>query len=76
LNVRLAFSVNFRTVKAHLSAENMQTLSIAFMVRVAVLKESNYRRPTPAPKNKPLFYGPVDWTPKGNPRTGIGSIFS
>jgi hypothetical protein len=50
------------------------TLSIAFMVRVAVLKESNYRRPTPAPKNKPLFYGPVDWTPKGNSRTGIGLI--
>ena len=33
-------------------------LSIANMVRVAGLKESNYRRPTPAPKNKPLFYGP------------------
>jgi hypothetical protein len=33
------------------------TLSIANMVRVAALKESNYHRPTPAPKHKPLFYG-------------------
>ena len=34
-------------------------------------------RPAPPPtlKGEPLFYGPADWTPKGNPRTGIGSIF-
>jgi hypothetical protein len=49
------------------------TLSIVNMMRVTILNEPNHRRPTSAPKSKP-FYGPVDWTPKGNLRTGIGSI--
>ncbi|MGB9475345.1 MAG: hypothetical protein WCE87_09780 [Candidatus Udaeobacter sp.] len=28
--------------------------------------------PVPVPNKESLFYGPTDWTPKGNPRAGIG----
>jgi hypothetical protein len=44
-------------------------LYFALVLSVIVLQA--YR---PAPKKEPLFYGPTDWTPKGNPRAGIGSI--
>jgi hypothetical protein len=46
-----------------------------FAVVLSVIVFQVYRpAPPPTPKNEPLFYGPVDWTPNGNPRTGIGSI--
>ena len=45
-----------------------------FAVVLSVLVLQTYSpAPPPTPKKEPLFYGPVDWTPKGNP-TGIGSI--
>lgn len=48
-------------------------LYVAVVLSVVVL-QANRPAPMPAPKNEPLFYGPTDWTPKGNPRAGIGSI--
>ena len=46
-----------------------------FAVVLSVLVLQAYRiAPPPKPKNEPLFYGPVDWTPKGNPRAGFGTI--
>ena len=46
-----------------------------FAVVFSVLVLQTYRpAPAPVPKVEPLFYGPVDWSPKVNPRTGIGSI--
>jgi hypothetical protein len=46
-----------------------------FAVVLSVLVFQTYSpAPPPTPKNEPLFYGPTDWTPKGNPRAGIGSI--
>jgi len=48
-------------------------LYFALVLSVVVLQV--YRQaPAPVPKNEPLFYGPVDWTPKGSARTGVGSI--
>ena len=45
-----------------------------FAVVLSVIVLQAYRAvPAPVPKNEPLFYGPVDWTPKGN-TPGIGSI--
>jgi hypothetical protein len=45
-----------------------------FAVVLSVIVLQAYRAaPAPVPKNEPLFYGPVDWTPKGTP-PGIGSI--
>jgi hypothetical protein len=45
-----------------------------FALVLSVLVLQVYREaPTPAPKKEPLFYGPTDWTPKGN-TPGIGSI--
>ena len=47
---------------------------VYFAVVLSVIVLQAYRAaPAPVPKNEPLFYGPVDWTPKGNP-PGIGSI--
>jgi len=41
-------------------------LYFALVLSVIVLQA--YRpAPTPAPKKEPLFYGPVDWEPQGNP---------
>ena len=46
-----------------------------FAVVLSVLVLQTYSpAPPPAPKKEPLFYGPTDWTPKGNQRAGIGSI--
>ena len=48
-------------------------LYFALVLSVIVLQ--SYRPvPPPTPKNEPLFYGPTDWIPKGNLRTGFGSI--
>jgi hypothetical protein len=47
-----------------------------FALVLSVVVFQVYRpAPVPMPKNEPLFYGPVDWTPKGKLRGGIGSIF-
>jgi hypothetical protein len=44
------------------------------LVLSAIVLQVYRQAPTPTPKKEPLFYGPTDWTPKGNPRAGIGSI--
>jgi len=43
-----------------------------FAVVLSVIVLQVYNPPTAAPKKEPLFYGPTDWTPKGNPRAEIG----
>lgn len=46
-----------------------------FAVVLSVIVLQAYRpAPPPTPKKEPLFYGPTDWTPKGNQRAEIGSI--
>ena len=53
--------------------ETFGLLYFALILSVVVFQV--YRPvPPPTPKSEPLFYGPTDWTPKGNPRAGIGSI--
>ena len=46
-----------------------------FAVVLSAIVLQVYRQaPTPPPKKEPLFYGPTDWTPNGDPRAGIGSV--
>jgi hypothetical protein len=54
----------------------MWGLVYCVVVLSAIVLQAYRAAPPPTLKSEPLFYGPVDWTPKANPRTGVGSIFS
>jgi hypothetical protein len=58
------------------SRELLAVLSLVyFAVLLSVIVLQAYSpAPPPAPNKEPLFYGPTDWSPKANLRTGIDSI--
>jgi hypothetical protein len=62
--------------RRQVSRELLAMLGLVYFAVVlsAIVLQAYRAAPPPTPKSEPLFYGPTDWTPKGNPGTGIGSI--